>query len=70
LTCDEEADLFFLLARIEDSVREDVAELRKSPFIKQGTQIVGLTYDIETGEVAMVEWAGFVDGVACLLGQV
>jgi carbonic anhydrase len=55
LTCDEEADLFFLLARIEDSVREDVAELRKSPFIKQGTQIVGLTYDIETGEVAMVE---------------
>jgi carbonic anhydrase len=29
--------------------------LRRSPLIKQGTQIVGLTYDIETGKVAMVE---------------
>jgi carbonic anhydrase len=41
--------------RIQDSVREDIATLRKSPFIKQGTQLVGLTYNVETGEVAMVE---------------
>jgi len=40
---------------IEDSVREDVATLRKSPFIRQGTQIIGLTYDVEIGQVAMVE---------------
>jgi carbonic anhydrase len=47
--------LTFLLARIEDSVREDVAILRESPFIKQGTQIIGLTYDVGTGKVHMVE---------------
>ena len=41
--------------RIQDSVREDIATFRKSPFIKQGTQLVGLTYNVETGEVAMVE---------------
>jgi carbonic anhydrase len=45
----------FLLPRIEDSVREDVAALRESPFIKSGTQIVGLAYDVETGKVHMVE---------------
>ncbi|KAM0709049.1 hypothetical protein Q7P35_003085 [Cladosporium inversicolor] len=40
---------------LEDSVREDIAILRKSPFIKRGTHLVGLTYNVETGEVAMVE---------------
>lgn len=36
-------------------MREDVATLRKSPFIKKGTQVIGLTYDVETGKVAMVD---------------
>jgi carbonic anhydrase len=36
-------------------VREDIETLRKSPFIKKGTQLVGLMYNVETGEVAMVE---------------
>jgi carbonic anhydrase len=40
---------------LEDSVKEDIATLRKSPFIKRGTQLVGLVYNVETGEVTMVE---------------
>lgn len=34
---------------------EDVAELRKSSFIKEGTQIFGLTYDVQSGKVTMVD---------------
>lgn len=42
-------------ASVEDSVRADVAELRQSPFIKKGTQVIGLTYDVQTGKVNMVD---------------
>jgi carbonic anhydrase len=40
---------------IEDSVREDVAMLKASPWIKDSTQIVGLKYDIETGLLSEVD---------------
>lgn len=40
---------------IEDSVREDVAILRSSPFVAKGTPLVGMKYDVETGEVTVVE---------------
>lgn len=36
---------------IEESVKEDVAFLKASPFLKPGTHIVGLKYDIMTGVV-------------------
>ena len=41
--------------RIEDSVREDLEILRKSPWIKEGTQLVGLKYEIESGKLSVVE---------------
>lgn len=41
--------------RIEDSVREDIDALRGSPFIKKGTQLIGMKYDVETGKVTIVE---------------
>lgn len=40
---------------IEDSVREDVAILRSSPFITKGTSLIGMKYDVETGKVTVVE---------------
>jgi carbonic anhydrase len=40
---------------IEDSVREDLEILRKSPWIKESTQLVGLKYEIETGKLSVVE---------------
>lgn len=40
---------------IEESVGEDVAYLKASPFIKKDTQIIGLKYDIETGILSEVE---------------
>lgn len=43
-----------ILSSIEDSVREDVAMLKASPFINKETQIVGLKYDIFTGELSVV----------------
>lgn len=40
---------------IEESVREDLAILRNSPWIREGTQLVGLKYEIETGKLTLVE---------------
>jgi carbonic anhydrase len=36
-------------------VREDVALIKASPWIKKTTQIVGLKYDIHTGILTQVE---------------
>ena len=41
-------------------MREDVALLAASPFIRPGTQIVGLKYDINTGVVTQVDEATVV----------
>jgi carbonic anhydrase len=41
--------------RIEESLREDVALLKASPFIRKDTQIVGLKYDIKTGVLSQVD---------------
>jgi carbonic anhydrase len=43
------------LYSVEDSVREDVALLRASSWISKDTQIIGLKYDISTGELFIVE---------------
>ncbi|ORY07285.1 carbonic anhydrase [Clohesyomyces aquaticus] len=43
---------------IEESVREDLKLLRASPLIRKGTQIVGLKYDIFSGELSVVEEEG------------
>ena len=43
-----------ITGRVEDSVREDVALLKASPWIRKDTQIVGLKYDINTGELSEV----------------
>jgi carbonic anhydrase len=40
---------------IEESVREDVALLRASSWISKDIQIIGLKYDISTGELSIVE---------------
>jgi carbonic anhydrase len=40
---------------IETSVKEDVALLRASPWIRPGTQIVGLTYNIDDGLLSDIE---------------
>jgi carbonic anhydrase len=39
---------------VEESVREDVALLKASEWIRKDTQIVGLKYDISTGELSEV----------------
>jgi carbonic anhydrase len=36
-------------------VREDLEILRKSPWITDSTQLVGLKYEIETGKLSIVE---------------
>lgn len=38
-----------MLGPIEDSIKQDAEILSKSPFIKQGTNIVGLKYNTFTG---------------------
>lgn len=43
-----------ITASIEDSVREDVALLKASAWIRPNTQIVGLKYDISTGLLSEV----------------
>jgi len=40
---------------IEESVREDLALLRNSPWITNTTQLVGLKYEIESGKLSIVE---------------
>jgi carbonic anhydrase len=40
---------------IEESVLEDIAILKASPFITDSTQIVGLAYDIKTGVLSEVK---------------
>lgn len=40
---------------IEESIKEDVALLRASPFVKAGTIIVGAKYDVFTGELEEME---------------
>ncbi|KAM0717814.1 hypothetical protein Q7P37_006146 [Cladosporium fusiforme] len=40
---------------IKDSVREDIAALRRSPFVRQGTQLIGMNYDVDTGKLTVVE---------------
>jgi len=40
---------------IEESVREDVAFLRDSPFVRKETTLIGLKYDTHTGVVTVVE---------------
>ncbi len=44
-----------ILGSIDDSIKEDVAQLRKSPFIAKGTAIVGLKYDVFTGKLEEME---------------
>jgi carbonic anhydrase len=42
-------------SRIEETVKEDVAILRASPFVRQDVQIVGLKWDTFTGALSVVE---------------
>lgn len=42
------------MVRIEKSLREDIAVLKASPLIKEGTNIIGLAYDIDTGLLSEV----------------
>ncbi len=44
-----------ILGPIEESIKEDVAFLRKSPFVKPGTSIVGLKYDVFSGSLEVME---------------
>jgi carbonic anhydrase len=44
-----------ILGPIEESIKEDVAFLRKSPFVKKGTAIVGLKYDVFKGTLEEIE---------------
>lgn len=44
-----------MMSRIEESVREDLAILKKSPFLKKGTQFVGLKFDTDSGKLSVVE---------------
>ena len=43
-----------IIRGVEESVREDVALLKASPWIKDSTNIVGLKYDIDTGLLSEV----------------
>ena len=47
--------MLILSRRIEHSVKEDLDILRKSPWIKESTQLIGLKYEIETGKLSVVE---------------
>lgn len=40
---------------LEQSVRDDVAALRASPYFPPDYQVVGFTYDVRTGALALVE---------------
>ncbi|KAF2670637.1 carbonic anhydrase [Microthyrium microscopicum] len=51
----EEAISSMKFGEIKNSVREDLELLRASPYINKDTQIVGLKYDINTGELSVVE---------------
>jgi carbonic anhydrase len=42
---------------MEESVREDIALLKASPWIRKDVQIVGLKYDINTGVLSEVDSA-------------
>lgn len=44
-----------IIGPIEGSIKEDVALLRSSPFIKKGVQIVGLKYDVFSGKLEEIE---------------
>jgi carbonic anhydrase len=48
-------DLLTMGKSIEESIREDVAFLKASPFIRKDSQIVGLKYNIMTGELSEVD---------------
>ena len=47
--------LKLMVRRVEESVSEDVALLKASPFIKPGTRIIGFKYDIMTGVAEKLE---------------
>jgi carbonic anhydrase len=45
---------FLPFADLEQNIREDVAFLRNSPLIADGTEIRGFVYDVETRELTQV----------------
>lgn len=44
-----------ILGSVEETIKEDVALLKASPFITPGTRIIGLKYDIMTGVAETLE---------------
>ena len=40
---------------LDQSVRDDVAALRASPYFPSGYEVLGFTYDVRTGRLAIVE---------------
>ena len=46
---------FLPFADLEQSVRDDVAALRASPYFPPEYEVLGLTYDVRTGELQLTE---------------
>jgi carbonic anhydrase len=42
-------------AALDESVRDDVAALRTSPYLPRDYEILGFTYDVRTGRLQLVE---------------
>lgn len=45
---------FLPFTDLDQSVRDDVAALRASPYFPPEYEVLGLTYDVRTGEIAVV----------------
>ncbi len=43
------------LSSVESSIREDLALLKASPWVKKGIELIGLKYDTRTGLVSYIE---------------
>jgi carbonic anhydrase len=46
---------FLPFADLDQSVREDVARLRATPELPPGYEVVGFAYDVDTGQLRLVE---------------
>ncbi|HZU11852.1 MAG TPA: carbonic anhydrase [Chloroflexota bacterium] len=46
---------FLPFADLEQSVRDDVARIKGSPFIPPGVRVRGFTYDVHTGKLSEVD---------------
>jgi len=52
----EAADIDFLsFSNVEQSVRDDVAELRASPLIPRQVPVRGFVYDVRSGRITEVD---------------